>query len=394
MLHRSFLIKIEAKKLNIEKRIEEVVHGFGGFEIQKANDSRRPDLLVLELGTDANKDFQLIQQLLNMDAVGEVFVMSERVDQNLLMQAMRIGVKEFIAQPLDEVDVMQALDRFEKRAEETTLKGVVKEGSVMAVMGIKGGVGCTTVAVNLAVSLAEKDSVRAVALLDMNMLFGEVPLFLEIAPKHHWGEVIKSISRLDTSFLMNTLCRHASGVQVLSAPGSFFAIDDAETPKAFERLLGLMKTKFDYVVIDAGIATEGVSLRLAELVDQVLLVSIMSLPCLAHTGKLLKIFEASGRMPKEHLKVVINHYTKDTDFSLRDAEKSMNKSVFWTIPHDLKATISAINQGSPLSQVAPKAPITKNLQGLADALAETEEHSQKGLLRFLKRAQAANDDER
>ena len=117
-------------------------------------------------------------------------------------------------------------------------------GQVVHVIGSKGGVGTTTIAVNLAVSLAESAHLLSVALVDMNTLFGEIPLFMDIRPEHHWGEVEKNICRLDSHFLMNILVKHASGVYVLSSPGHLDS-HQAAMPEVITQLLGFMTKVFD-----------------------------------------------------------------------------------------------------------------------------------------------------
>ena len=104
-----------------------------------------------------------------------------------------------------------------------------KDGTIVNVISSKGGVGTTTIAVNLAVSLAAEKNNPSVALIDMNLLFGDIPLFLEIEPKYNWSEITKNISRLDDIYLKNILSVDASGVCVLPSP-SYVNDLDPETP--------------------------------------------------------------------------------------------------------------------------------------------------------------------
>ena len=126
-----------------------------------------------------------------------------------------------------------------------------KEGKIVNVIGSKGGVGTTTIAVNLAVSLAEKKSIQSVALVDMNLLFGDIPLFLEIEPKYNWSEITNSISRLDDTFLKNILSVDTSGVCVLPSP-SYLSDQNVVTSEIMKRFLILMRRTFDFIIIDGG----------------------------------------------------------------------------------------------------------------------------------------------
>jgi pilus assembly protein CpaE len=140
------------------------------------------------------------------------------------------------------------------------------------------------------------------------------------------------------------------------------------------------------VVIDGGQSLDETSLRIVEMSDIVLLVSVLSLPCLANTKKLLKSFHGLGYLQKERIKVIINRHLKNPEVSLKDSEAAIDKKIFWTIPNDYRRTLSAINQGRPLCQLASKAPITKSVRELAYALSKREEKKEKKGWKFLKRS--------
>jgi pilus assembly protein CpaE len=232
-------------------------------------------------------------------------------------------------------------------------------------------VGTTTVAVNLAVSLSQGQAKKQVALLDMNTLFGEIPLFLEMAPKFHWGEITKNIERLDGQFLMNTLTPHKTGVQVLPSP-AYLNGHVRPTPETMSRLLSLMKQMFDYIVIDAGQSTDDTSIKVLEVSDMLMLITILSLPCLANTNKLLRSLTELGYVPKEKIRVVLNRYIKRGEISLSDAEAGIGKELFWVVPNDYDTSMSSINSGKPLLNVAPGAAITKSFVEMAKSLNDPE----------------------
>jgi pilus assembly protein CpaE len=384
MLDDTIRVRVEVKTPNLNGGLEEMVRSLQGFQMQSANDSRQADLLIFELGDDSKKDFKLIRSLLDMNATGEVFLVSQNSDPALLLQAMRTGVNEFFSQPIKRDEVLEALARLKERRAKSKDSEPVRLGKLIEVVGSKGGVGTTTIATNLAVSLAEKENVQSVALVDMKLLFGDVPLFLEIKPSYHWGEITKNISRLDPTFLMNVLSRDSCGVYVLPSP---VTLNDHKpvSPEIIENLLGLMQKMFDFVVIDGGQSLDATSLRILKMSNTVLLVSTLSLLCLSNTKKLLKSFHLLGYPSREHIRVIINRYLTKSDISLKDAEAGIDKKIFWTIPNDYRTTMSAINQGKPLCQWASKAAITKSMRGLADALIKGEAKKEKRGWKFLKR---------
>ncbi|MFN2198713.1 MAG: hypothetical protein ACK2UW_21515, partial [Anaerolineales bacterium] len=146
------LVKLSSKNIGLAKKIAEIILLVGGFEIQKAADSRRPDLLIYDLTGQPGEELDTIQMLLETQRVDQVFLTGESPDADVLMKAMRIGVKEFFSQPIKEQEVKKALQRFRETHRENSSLKTKKKGKVIGVFGCKGGVGTTTVAVNLATS--------------------------------------------------------------------------------------------------------------------------------------------------------------------------------------------------------------------------------------------------
>jgi pilus assembly protein CpaE len=367
MSSHNILVKVKLNNASVGRQFEGVIRSIEGMQVQYAQDASRSDLLILEVGNDLGKEFQLIHSLLNSNAVGEVFLTSTKVDPSMLLQAMKAGTRHFFSQPLDERDVREALEAFKRRTQESNGRKPVKYGRIINILGSKGGVGTTTIAVNLAAGLSGNRATGSVALVDLNTLFGEVPLFLGLKPAYHWGEVAKNIERLDATLLMSCLLRHASGTHVLPSPGSLNHHTPA-TPDIMQRLLTLMKRVFDFVIVDGGQSFDANSLRVIELSDTILVVSLLNVPCLSNTKKLLKSFSDSNVASKDRIKLVINRYLEAADISLKDAEETLHSEIYWSIPNDYKTTMSAINQGKPVREISPTAPVTKSIEGLASAL--------------------------
>jgi pilus assembly protein CpaE len=295
----------------------------------------------------------------------------------VLIRAIKAGIKEYLSLPLNEDEVRNALEQFVARQSKAESNNT-KTGQILHVMGTKGGVGATTVAVNLAVALAQKRKQSSVALVDMNMLFGDIPLFLELKPKYHWGEITKNIDRLDSTFLTNVLAKHSSGLHILPSPGYLNGYP-AATSEIVDHLLQLMKTMFDTIVVDGGQSINPGTLRSVEMSDQIVLVSLLSLPCLSNVNKIMLSFENLNLSVDQRIRFVINRYLKKNEISLEDAKETIKQKIFWTIPNDYRATMSAINQGKALIEMAPKQLVAKSFYGLADQLLpEVQEAEKKG----------------
>jgi pilus assembly protein CpaE len=377
-MSEKILVRLDLKNLDLKSKLQELIASCEGYQVQTSNYQHQTDLMIIELGADTRNEFQLIQNLLNTGATGEVFVVSNNTDPTVLLQAIKTGITEYFSLPLQEDEIRQALEKFRSKRGAEADRKPVKQGTILNILGSKGGVGTTTIAVNLAVSLAKKRDHMAVALVDMNQLFGDIPLFLEVKPRYHWGEITKNIDRLDSTFLMNVLSRHSSGVHILPSPAYLNGYPVA-TPMVIEKILRQMQKMFDLIIIDGGQSIDKTSLRTIEISDTVLLVSLLNLPCLSNSTKIIKSFNNLQLLPKDRLRIVVNRYLKKSEISLKDAEKSIRKEIFWTIPNDYKTTMSAINQGRAVSEIASNSEIKKSLQGLADALfPEQERTSRKG----------------
>jgi len=377
-------VKLEIKDPKLKSRFEKILRSVTGFNIQGPTAKDISDLLIFELGDKVDQEFQFVQDLLNIGEVGEVFFVSDHSDQAVLLRAIRIGAREFFSLPAEDEEIKHALKGFKERKAKAEGAVSLKDGEIINIIGSKGGVGTTTVAVNLAVSLAEIKSVQSVALIDMNLLFGDIPLFLEIEPKYNWSEITKNISRLDDTFLKNILSIDASGVCVLPSP-SYLQDQNEATPAIMERLLLVMRRMFDFVVIDGGQSLGNISLKILELSNTLLLISNLTLPCLSNTNKLLRTFHDLGFPPKENIKLIINRYLKKSDISIKDAETSLEKEIFWTIPNDYQTTVTALNRGKALSQFAPREAITNNFRKLADRMTSEPEKKEKKGWAFLRR---------
>ncbi len=360
-------VRLEIRNEKTRKDLEEVLASIQEFHLQASNDPKPCDLLILETEKDISKDFELIQTLQVSGMVKEVFLTSPHVEPDLLPWALRAGVKEFFSQPIKREEVRNGLLKFRERRGD--LKQDVlekKRGKIIDIVGSKGGVGTTTIAVNVATSLSESNGASSVALIDMNLLFGQIPIFFNIESSLNLGEVARNISRVDATYLMSTLSKHRSGVYILPSP---MRLDDVDvvTPEILEVLLGLMQNVFDFIVIDGGQRLDNVSFKILGIADIVFLITGLDLPCLANAKRLLRTFQKLRFPSKEAIQTIVNCYQKKSPFSLKDAEQAVSAKIHWVLPNDHSATTAAINQGKPLSEVAPGSELNKSLRELADS---------------------------
>ena len=358
-------LRIRNRKVLMD--FEVALSPFKELSFQEFSPQKPYDLVILEIGEDLEKDFDLVQSIQASGLVKDLFLTSIRMEPDFLIRALRSGAREFIPQPINKEEITAAINKIleKKQINHAAERKDDKQGKIIYLIGSKGGVGTTTIAVNLAASLVKSSPSHAsVALVDMNFLFGEIPTFLNIQPEFNWGEVARNFSRLDSHYLMSVFSRHKNGLYVLPSPTGLEGMG-ISTPEFIERILVLMTPVFDFIVIDGGQSLDDVSVKILEMTDFLCLITVLSLPCLTNVKRLLRTFERLGYPRNEQIKIIANRYEKKSLISLKEAEAALKQKISFLIDNDYSSTMSAINQGKMLESIAPKAEVTKNIKTLA-----------------------------
>ncbi len=345
-------------------RIIEALEGCGLYD---ENEKAPADLLIMELGEDAEKEFPLVNKAIHSGAADKVFLTSKFIRPEVLIEAMRSGVKEFFSQPLKAEEIKAALLKLMNEKSGPVAKGAerpVKNGRIYCVIGSKGGVGTTTVAVNLATCLKEVHRDKTVALIDMNLVFGEVPLFLGLTQSFDWAEVAKNIHRLDYTYLTSVMAHTENGLYVLSSPVN--VQDEFRVgPDIVSNLLTEMKSMFDFIVVDAGQSMDYYAKAVFKISDLTLIVTLLTLPCLINVKRILDTFSRMGYPAGDQVMILVNRFLKRSIISEEEAAKTLQHPIFMNLPNDFQNTMGAINNGRPLTFQSPRAEITESFRELA-----------------------------
>ncbi len=367
--------KMIAIKLNIKSRetandLEEAVTSVPGFSISR--NGSPCDVMVVEVGYDLDEEFKLVEQVRAKGMAREVFLTSSRKDPEVLLKALKMGVKGFFPQPLVKEEFTASLEKFKASFKaESAEKGKQKNGILISVLGSKGGVGATTAAVNLTASLQEMARDKSVVLLDMNPLLGGVNLFLDIKTSFSWADGARDIARMDSTYLLNTLYKHPAGVYIMPAPSKPLGLE-AATPETMTKLVGLLRATFDIIVMDSSKSFDDLSIRMLALSDTILVISELNILSLVNAKRLFETFDGLGISYGKDIKVVINRYQKKNMVTPGEAEKTLGKKIVSMIPNDYETTMSAINTGKTLSDVAWKSSVMENFRELAAVILHKE----------------------
>lgn len=346
-----------------------------------------PDIGVVAIDSNPAKALELVAQLHEASPKCCILVLSSSTDGNLILQAMRAGAKEFLSQPIKLDDLVQALERIGSRGlgrGEQRSRGC----NVIALAGATGGVGTTSLAVNLGCVLAA-DERNSVVLIDLDLCLGDADVCLDTIPDYTLVDVAQNASRMDFTLLKRSLTKHSSGLFLLPRP---VQLDDVNliTPEDLQRVIGLLKATFTHVLIDLSKSYGTLDRVALSMSDHVLLVTQLDLPCLRNVVRLLMSFSEMNELAKK-VKVVVNRAGLDSgQISLKKAQETIGRDIFWQLPNDYRVMVEVRNNGVPLLQQAPKAAITQSIGQLAQALsgedvadANAAEASKTGLGRWL-----------
>jgi pilus assembly protein CpaE len=350
-----------------------------GYRCQSAEDTELPQLLIIDLGPDRHKTFSHIQAIRSASPTTEIFVTAASADADVLLNVLRAGVQEFLLQPLQKEDLYHALERFEERCKDSHPLPT-KRGKLINVLGSKGGVGTTTIAVNLAMSLQELRPSSSVVLVDLNLQGGDVALFLDIEPTNTFDDITADLSRLDKTFLTSILTRHPSGLYLLPSANHMEGMSEW-TLECVERSLEMLQSMFDYIILDSGHLFDDITVTTLNRPSTLLLVSTLTLPVVRHTKRLVTLLSQLN-YPTESIKIIVNRYKSKHEISLQDFEDSLKQKPFGVVPNDYITASSSINTGRTLAGIRKRAKITKSIKKLAHTF--LEEKSKRSLFsRFL-----------
>ncbi len=329
----------------------------------------QPDIGVVMIDQDVERGIKLISEVREASAKCQILVVSNSNDGNLILRVMRAGAREFLTQPIRIEDLVAALERIGSQYLGRTGSGT-QGAKVICVAGATGGVGTTSVAVNLGCYLAREEKRNAV-LVDLDLCLGDADVFLDTIPEYTLVDVAQNVTRLDFTLLKRSLTKHSSKLFLLPRPVQLEDVD-LITAEDISRVIGLLKATFSHLIVDISKSYNAIDLTALRMADDILLVTQLDLPCLRNVVRLVTSFgDMEGMLDK--VRIVVNRVGLDQGhISLKKAQDTIGRDIFWQLPNDYRVMVQSRNNGIPLIEQAPKAAIAQSMQLLADAVSGDE----------------------
>jgi len=361
----------EAKRFEIKSLLTAPEIAFVGFSkngipaIEKAV-SLRANVLLMYYGAGETDTIEVAERIYTSLPGCAVIILCDTLDISVVERAMNAGVRKVICLPVDQKylieNIILAYNMEKARAKNDNKVVQSWKSKIITVFGTKGGVGKTTISVNLAVALAKSGS--KVALIDTDLQFGDVNVYLDIEPKETIGDLVQDRSTFDIETLKSFMMLHSSGVSVLCGTKSpEFA--DFITSDHIDKILNTLRPYYDYIIIDSSTNLDDISIATMDGSDIVLMLVSLDIVTIRNAKISMDVIERLQQ--KDKVRLVINR-NFDSEISVKDVQRILGMPVIHSIPSDFKTAVSSLNKGIPLVVDAPRSTIGSMLLKLGEII--------------------------
>lgn len=275
-----------------------------------------------------------------------VIALAESRDPAILLQAMRAGCSEFLGKPYQVAEFDQTLQRLEQTWS-TPVETSGPGGKILTFLGVKGGVGTTTLAVHLAMNLVQIQGKRAL-LIDHHPQLGHVCVYLGLdGQRCAYQDVVRSVTRLDTELLRGSVGKHSSGLDVLSSPDSLGGLPSLDAD-VVSRTLKFLKTEYDYIILDCPNGVDDITMAVVDASSTVYLVATPEIGAIRDLSRYVDHLTRSSNTT-EKLQIVINRESSRYAVNVEHIEKAIRLPVAIRLPNSYADLVRSANLGEPIS---------------------------------------------
>lgn len=289
----------------------------------------------------------------------KIIITSVNYSTNTIIKALRLGAKEFLPKPVLREDLVRVLSMLASISPENE----VSQSKIITVYSNKGGIGKTTIAVNLTAELA-KVTKDKVALVDLNLQLGDISTFLNLNPPFDVNYVIRRLIDKEENILIKGFEKYKDlSLYVLSDP-SYIEQSESITTQQITTLFSALKKVFPYIVVDMSSSIDSISLKILDSSDWIMFTTIVNIPAIRNAQRCLNLFR-SRKYPSNKVKIVINRYMENDEIKIEDIENTLGESVYWKIPNNYFTIMEAINKGVSISEVNAESNIGNSFRDFA-----------------------------
>ena len=370
------------KLLGFESDIEVVGAAASGSEAISMAAALLPDVVLMDINMPDMDGIAATEQLVVRVPTAAVVMMSVQGEADYLRRSMLAGAREFLVKPFssDELtaSIRQVWTRERDKASRiavpvamgdqapTALRPSGDPGMVVAVFSPKGGVGRTTIAVNLAVAAATLG--RKVALMDAAFQFGDVGVLLNLNPKNKSiADLLPEIEAGEPESIDTFVIDHSSGIRVLLAPPSPEQAELISAPSV-RRVVERLRTDHDLVIVDCPAAFNDATLAILDSADLILTLLSLEITSVKNMRLFLEVAEQLGYGP-EKVRLVLNRADSTLGIRVADVEHSIGRKVDHTVVSDGRSVVYALNRGVPFFLSNREAQVSQDILRLANAIA-------------------------
>ena len=374
------------KLLQFESDIDVVGAARSGMEGIQLAQELDPDVVLMDINMPDMDGITATEAIRQKTPHTQVVILSVQGDQNYMRRAMLAGARDFLTKPPMGDELVSAVRRGGEmaRAERSKSKqprlpaaapggrvaapaaamGLV-EGKIVTVYSPKGGTGCTTLAVNLAIALHNEDT--RVILVDANLQFGDVAMFFNEQGKNTILDIAPRVDDLDPETIEEIMIKHeASGIHILAAPQRPEQAEKLSTDQ-FTKVLDYLRQLYAYVVVDTSSILTDIILAAVDHSDVIILVTTQDIPAIKNARLFLDLLQTMG-IDREHIVFVMNKYDKRIGITPDRIGDNLKQKIVAIIPLDERVVIPAVNRGVPFMLDNRTQPVAKGIFGLAEAV--------------------------